>query len=232
MRRIVVVCLALGLLPVMAAGGEPVDTRPELSLGRSAEYDYDPPVPGTYRLPVIELAGDGDVLTADGKRVHLRDVVAGQVSVLSFVYTRCADPRACPMATGALYEIQQISRKDATLAENLRLVTFSFDPEHDTPTVMKEYGEMLRPGGKGCEWMFLTTGSARELQPILEEYGQRVDRKRNANDPMGPFYHVVRVYLVDAQGRIRNIYSYGMLDPRMLLADVRTLILEAAAAGG
>jgi cytochrome oxidase Cu insertion factor (SCO1/SenC/PrrC family) len=49
---------------------------------------------------------------------------------------------------------------------------------------------------------------------------------------MGPFYHVVRVYLIDAQGMVRNIYSYGMLDPRMVLADVRTLIMEAAAADG
>ena len=89
---------------------------------------------------------------------------------------------------------------------------------------------MLRPGGKGSEWMFLTTGSARELQPILEAYGQRVDPKRNTHDPLGPFYHVVRVYLVDREGMIRNIYSYGMLDPRVVLSDVRTLLMESAAA--
>jgi cytochrome oxidase Cu insertion factor (SCO1/SenC/PrrC family) len=48
---------------------------------------------------------------------------------------------------------------------------------------------------------------------------------------MGPFYHVVRVYLIDAKGMVRNIYSYGMLDPRMVLADVRTLLMEQAVAG-
>jgi cytochrome oxidase Cu insertion factor (SCO1/SenC/PrrC family) len=232
MRRIVVVLMLLCVLPAWAGDGAPADSRPELALGRSAEYDYDPPVPGSYRLPAIEPAGDGDVLTAQGKKTRLRDLVMGQVTILSFIYTRCADPRACPMATGALYEIHQVSGKDATLADNLRLVTFSFDPEHDTPTVMAEYGEMLRPGGKGSEWMFLTTAGPRELKPILDGYGQRVDTKRNARDPMGPFYHVVRVYLIDAQGMVRNIYSYGMLDPRMVLADVRTLIMEAAAADG
>jgi hypothetical protein len=61
MRRIVVVLMLLCVLPAWAGDGAPADSRPELALGRSAEYDYDPPVPGSYRLPAIEPAGDGDV---------------------------------------------------------------------------------------------------------------------------------------------------------------------------
>lgn len=231
MKRIVVVCLALCIAPAVVPAGQPVSERPELSIGRSAEYDYDPPIPGTYTLPVIGAAGDGDVLTAEGKQARLRDIVRGQITLLSFIYTRCADPRACPMATGALFQIHGISLEDAGIARALRLVTFSFDPEHDTPSVMAEYGGMARPGGKGSEWWFLTTRSKAELNPILAAYNQRVDPKKNPLDPMGPFYHVVRVYLIDRNGMIRNIYSYGLLDPRMVLTDVRTLLLEASLAG-
>lgn len=227
MRWIVVVCVVVWVLPLVATAGAPAPARPELALGRSAQYDYDPPAPGTYTLPVIKPAGDGNVLTAEGKQARLRDIVRGQVTLLSFIYTRCADPRACPMATGALYQIHGISAEDPQIGENLRLVTFSFDPEHDTPTVLAEYAGAMRPGGKGSEWLFLTTRSARELQPILDAYGQRVDPKKNPLDPLGPFYHVVRVYLIDRKGMIRNIYSYGMLDPRMVLADVRTLVMES-----
>jgi len=216
--------LASGLVP--EAGAQ--SARPELKLGRSALYDYDPPAPGSYRLPVIKPAADGAVLTADGKRTRLREVLAGRVTLLSFIYTRCADPRACPMATGALYQIHDISTEDSVLADNLRLVTFSFDPEHDTPQVMAKYGRIVRPGGVGCEWCFLTTKNEKALQPILDAYGQRVDRKRDPADPYGPFYHVVRVYLIDAKGMVRNIYAYGMLDPRLVLTDVRTLLMEAA----
>jgi cytochrome oxidase Cu insertion factor (SCO1/SenC/PrrC family) len=230
MRWIVVACIGACALPVVAAAGAPA--RPELSLGRSAQYDYDPPEPGTYTLPVIQPAADGDVLTAEGKQARLRDIVRGQVTLLSFIYTRCADPRACPMATGALFQIHGISTEDPEIAKGLRLVTFSFDPEHDTPTVMAEYGGAMRPGGKGSEWLFLTTRSARELKPILDGYGQRVDPKQNPLDPLGPFYHVVRVYLIDREGMLRNIYSYGLLDPRVVLSDVRTLLMETATAAG
>jgi cytochrome oxidase Cu insertion factor (SCO1/SenC/PrrC family) len=231
MKRIVVVCVALCLAPAAAPAGEAASERPELSIGRSAEYDYDPPVPGTYALPAIGPAGDGEVLTAEGKRARLRDIVRGQVTLLSFIYTRCADPRACPMATGALYQIHGISLEDDEIARGLRLVTFSFDPEHDTPSVMADYAGMTRPGGLGSEWWFLTTRGRDELKPILSAYGQRVDPKRNPLDPLGPFYHVVRVYLIDRNGMVRNIYAYGMLDPRMVLADVRTLLMESSLAG-
>ena len=50
----------------------------------------------------------------------------------------------------------------------------------------------------------------------------------NASDPQGLLYHTLRVFLIDREGRIRNIYSSGTLDPRLVVADVKTLLLEEA----
>lgn len=214
-RFIIAAVLAVGVTVVTAAAACAGD-----------KYDYDPPAPGTYELPPIKAAGDGLVLGTDGKSYRLLDLMRGRITVLSFIYTRCRDPRACPFASGVLYEIHKASKSDPAIADNLQLLTFSFDPDHDTPTVMADYGASLRSDGEGCEWRFLTTRGVKELEPILESYGQRVDRKRNPNDPLGPFYHLVRVFLIDRRGMIRNIYSFGFLDPRLLLADIRTLLLE------
>ena len=46
-------------------------------------------------------------------------------------------------------------------------------------------------------------------------------RKRSAS---GPYQHPLRVNLIDEQQQIRNIYSYGLLDPRLVITDVRTLM--------
>jgi cytochrome oxidase Cu insertion factor (SCO1/SenC/PrrC family) len=211
-------------------GGAAFETRPELDLGRSAEYDYDPPVPGTYELPALKPAGDGPVLNLSGQRNMLRKVLEGRITLLSFIYTRCADPTACPYATGVLYKVHAVSELDPILARNLRLVTFSFDPEHDTPQVLSSYTRALRKE-TGAEWLFLTTESSAELAPILQAFGQPVDRKKNPADPLGPYNHLLRVYLIDREGTIRNIYSSGMLDPRVVVTDVRTLLLEERAAG-
>ena len=191
---------------------------------RTAEYDYEAPAPGTYELPIIKTAGDGEVLDSEGRAFHLREITHGRITVLSFIYTRCADGKACPYATGVLNQLHRQSEKDAVLARGLRLVSMSFDPEIDTPNRMKSYSSWAATRVKGCEWAFVTTRSQSELKPILEQYGQIVDRKRNPLEPTGPLNHNLRVYLIDGEGNVRNIYSSGTLDVRLVLADVRTLL--------
>jgi protein SCO1/2 len=195
-------------------------------LPRDSDYDYAPPLPGSYALPVVKLAGDGALLDTNGKAIQLRDLTRGRITVLSFIYTRCAAPKACPYATGVLGQLHDLSEKDKTLATNMRLVSISFDPEYDTPQRLAAYFGNVREEKSGCEWRFVTAKSRTELEPILSAYDQAVDKRPNAADPQGPLFHTVRVFVIDRNGRIRNIYSSGTLDPRLVLADVKTLLLE------
>ena len=212
-------------LPVLAIafGGWTVRAA---DLPPDPDYDYDPPAPGSYRLPVVKPAADGSLLDSDGSPLNLRGLTHGRITVLSFIYTRCAAGKACPYATGAMNQLHQLSVNDRTLATNLRLVSVSFDPEYDTPQRLAQYSEAIRDKKSGCEWRFITAKSQVDLQPILAAYGQTVDQRANPADPQGPLYHVLRVFLIDRDGRIRNVYSSGTLDPRLVLADVKTLLLE------
>jgi len=100
----------------------------------------------------------------------------------------------------------------------------SFDPAYDTPQRLAAYSEYAEKSG--CEWRFVTAKSRADLDAILDAYGQAVDKRPNPADPQGPLYHTLRVFLIDRNGRIRNIYSSGTLDPRLIVADVKTLLLE------
>jgi protein SCO1 len=193
---------------------------------RDSDYDYDPPKPGSYTLPVVKPAADGSLLDSNNKAINLRDLTHGRITILSFIYTRCAAPKACPYATGVLGQLHDFSAKDAALTKNMRLVSISFDPEYDTPQRLAAYSGNVREEKSGCEWRFVTAKSREELEPILAAYDQAVDKRPNESDPQGPLYHTVRVFLIDRAGRIRNIYSSGTLDPRLVLADVKTLLLE------
>lgn len=197
-------------------------------LPRDSDYDYEAPAPGSYTLPVIKLAADGALLDSNNKNVQLRDLTHGRITVLGFIYTRCAAPRACPYATNVFDQLHSVSAKDKALTQNMRLVSVSFDPEHDTPQHLAEYSEWVSETRSGCEWRFATAKSHAELEPILAAYNQAVDQRPNPADPQGPLYHTLRVFLVDRDGRIRNIYSSGTLDLRLVLADVKTLLLEEA----
>jgi cytochrome oxidase Cu insertion factor (SCO1/SenC/PrrC family) len=195
---------------------------------RTADYDYDAPAPGTYKLPVIKPAADGTLLDSAGKPVRLAELTRGRITVMSFIYTRCAAAKACPYATGVLMELHRESSEDAALAKELRLVSMSFDPANDTPERMAAFSGLASRRPTAAPWHFLTAKSPTELQPILTAYGQAVDEKSNPLDPTGPLNHTLRVFLIDRAGNIRNIYSSGTLDPRLVLADVRTLMLESA----
>jgi cytochrome oxidase Cu insertion factor (SCO1/SenC/PrrC family) len=196
----------------------------DLMKRRTAEYDYEAPAAGTYELPGLQAATDGTVLGTNGALVNLRELMRGRVVVLSFIYTRCSDPKACMRATGALNEVQRIAKERPELADKLLLITLSFDSAHDTPEVMQRFGQVF--GRKeGAEWLFLTTRSQSELEPLLAGYGQRVDRRKDGSSGP-PFYHPLRVYLIDQDQQVRNIYSYGLLDPRLVATDALTLWQE------
>jgi len=197
-------------------------------LPRDSDYDYEPPVPGSYSLPVVKAAADGAIFDSNGKPLNLRDLTRGRITVLSFIYTRCAAMKACPYAAGVLNQLHLLSVDDPTLAKNMRLVSMSFDPDYDTPRRLAAYSEKFLEEKSGCEWRFATAKSTAELESILAAYGQTVDKRANASDPQGPLYHILRVFLIDWGGRIRNIYSSGTLHPRLVLADVKTLLLEEA----
>jgi protein SCO1/2 len=219
LSRTIALSLAAGFVCVAAAA----DTH-----SRDPEHDYDAPAPGSYSLPVIKSAAGGALIDSSGRSVDLRELTRGRITVLSFIYTRCAAPRACPYATNLLGQIQLASNGDVALVRNMRLVSVSFDPEHDTPQRLADYAEVVRETKAGCEWDFATPKSKGELNAILNGYGQIVDKRENPADPQGPLYHVLRVFLIDAKGRVRNIYSSGTFDPRLVLADVKTLLLERA----
>jgi protein SCO1 len=193
---------------------------------RTVAHDYDAPAPGTYTLPVIKRAADGALLDSAGKNVRLAELTRGRITVMSFIYTRCSDARACPMATGVLMQLHRASANEPALAAGMRLVSMSFDPANDTPERMAAWSTLAAERPTAARWHFVTTRSQRELQPILAAYGQAVDKRNNPFDSTGPLNHTLRVFLVDATGNIRNIYSSGTLDPRLVLADIRTLMME------
>ena len=202
--------------------------RPELSIPRTADYDYDPPAPGSYALPPIKPAADGRVLDEIGAERSLRALLDGKITVMAFIYTRCGD--VCPQATMLLHELHGIASEDPALRDDLQLITISFDPEHDTPEAMALNAGAFRRDGESAEWRFLTTSGMDVLRPILEAYDQPIGRKTNPGDPLGPLTHQLRVFLIDRQGEIRNIYSVGFLDPRLVLTDVRTILAEGRVA--
>lgn len=207
--------------PVVSSIVSPVVT-PVVS-GPADGWAFPLAAPGTYGLPPIRAAADAALVDDRGAPVSLAGLYEGRITVLAFMYTRCGD--VCPMASMRMADLQMLAGADPETARALRLVSLSFDPAHDRPAVLADYAATFREP-HAPDWLFLTAQSEAAMAPILAAYGQPVSRKADQSDPTGPFSHLLRVFLIDGQGVIRNIYSADFLDPRLVLNDARTLLME------
>lgn len=206
-------------------------SAPSLSLAQVVPspplQDFVPPPVGSYRLPPIQEATDGWVLDGSYFPRRLSSYTHGAVTLLTFIYTYCSDPIGCPLAYATLDAIKQGVLADPTLTGRVRLVSLSFDPTNDTPSMMQIYGG-ANARDERLPWRFLTTYAMWSLKPILDGFGQDVDVLRDANGKSTRARaHMLKMFLIDPQGMVREVYSAAFLHPEVLLNDLRTIALES-----
>jgi cytochrome oxidase Cu insertion factor (SCO1/SenC/PrrC family) len=190
---------------------------------------YELPAAGSYELPPIQRVADRVLLGSDARPARLLDLAPGQLAVVSFTYLGCRDPSGCPLALATLVRLDRALASRPDLSRRVRVVSVSFDPARDRPADLARLREGLAPR---ADWRFLTAGDPEALAPVLAEFGQDVDRLPAEGDAPAALGHLLKVFLVDSQGRVRNIYSTGFLDHRLLLRDVETVLREPEAPPG
>ncbi len=220
-RLLIIVVILAGTSPgqVCAAG--------ELIAPGYGTLDYVVPTAGSYALPPLGGAADALVVDSNGSERQLYQLFGERYALLSFMYSSCSDVNGCPLTAHVFYRLQRAMAQNPLLAKSLKLVSLSFDPEHDTPQNMHLYANNFRHTDAPDHWRFATTRNQQQLAPILQAYSQDVQQALATNGlPTTDFYHVLRVFLIDPQRRIRNIYSVSFLHADLILADLETLLLQ------
>lgn len=185
---------------------------------------YRAPEPGTYELPPIRTVHDHGVVDSAGQDTTLGRVIDDRLAIVSFIYGTCSERAGCPLSTAVLHRLDDRLVADPEMARRVSLVSISFDPARDTPTRLAQMEKMR---AAGSTWRFLSTCDEEALKPILDDFGQGIAKlKRPDGTWTGQFRHVLKVYLVDAKRRVRNIYSVGFLNPDLVWNDLQTLRLE------
>ncbi|HVV87116.1 MAG TPA: FG-GAP-like repeat-containing protein [Kofleriaceae bacterium] len=160
-------------------------------------------------LPEFVLEDQG------GASVDLYDL-HGQVWIADFVFTRCDG--TCPLITKAMAELQgQLAADPAT--KDVRLVSFTVDPDHDTPQVLTDYAKAN--GADPARWTFLTGGRAAIRGLVTGGFKLPVAEQ---DDPRMPIMHSQNFVLVDKMGRVRGTWDAlaadGKQDLKAALAKV------------
>lgn len=173
------------------------------------------PSGSTYKLAVINPAPDFTLVNLEGKETSLKDL-DGKVKIINFIYTSCPD--TCPIVTGRLSRLQGVLREGGLLGEKVEIISISLDPERDTAERLKMYAAGFKADGKS--WLFLR-GTKEQTKKSLSDYD--IWSKRLDN---GIIDHVMRVYLVDGENMIREIYNLAFLQPELVLRDIEMILIE------
>src|SRR5437588_10065635 len=139
----------------------------------------------------------------------------GKIWIADFIYTTCPGP--CPMISSRMSELQKPLQKT-----DVHLVSFSVDPEKDTPEVLRGYADKLQaePG----RWDFLTGAKPAIYKLSHDGFKLAVS---DGSDAQGIPVHSTRIVLVDRHGQIRGYYD--ATEPEAitkLLADTNPLLRE------
>jgi protein SCO1/2 len=161
-------------------------------------------------LPIMGTIPQFELISSTGQPFDSHSL-DGHVWVANFIYTTCDGP--CPMMSHKMKGIQE----STVSAPDVKLVSFTVDPKHDTPEVLAKYAKFFK--ADGSRWFFLTGEMSR-----LNDLGLHGFKVNGVN---GDLSHSTRFVLVDQKRRMRGTYMTSDDDfPQRLLHDIKQLEAE------
>jgi len=167
----------------------------------------------TELLGVGDLVPDATIIDQAGRHRSLSEW-RGSPTLVTFIYTRCPLPDFCPLMDQNFSAIQRLVARDPALSGRVKLLSISFDPEHDTPAVLAAHAAHLK--ADPAVWTF-ATGDRDTIDRLAARFGIGLVR------PPGEaqITHSLRTTMIGADGRIRHIYPGNDWTPGAVLKDLR-----------
>ncbi|MEZ5566050.1 MAG: SCO family protein [Gammaproteobacteria bacterium] len=127
----------------------------------------------------------------------------GGVTIVNFIYTTCQT--ICQVLGTEFQDLQARIEADNRLRERVRLVSISFDPAHDTISVLRDYAGHL--GANPDVWTFVTVPDDQQLRQLLSQFNVVV-----IPDGNGGYAHNAALLIVDGRARLVRIFDYADVD--------------------
>lgn len=161
-----------------------------------------------------------DLINQEGKEVVFPEIIKGQITVMGFIFTHCPD--ICPMTTHNMY-LTEKELKEAGI-KDVKFVALSFDPDRDSPEVLKKFAEVRELDFKS--WTLLT-GEKNIVIDLLKRFDVKAIKTDESIDEEGiteySMMHTDRISLIDENGRLRKNYKGSTINIEELLNDIKTL---------
>lgn len=216
--------LLLGLTPGQPVSFELLVTAEDSWITRiqkTAAVRAEPAASGNAaaRVETGEQVPDFSLVDQNGNPFRLRDL-RGKAVLMTFIYTRCPLPNFCPLMSKNFAEVQTRLIKEGH-GDKAQLVSVSFDPEFDTPAVLRRYADLYPH--EGSNWTF-ATGTTNQVNYVTELFGLI---RESAN---GLINHDLRTVLIDQNGRLVHVWRSNVWTPYEVHRRVLETLQPALAA--
>jgi protein SCO1/2 len=156
----------------------------------------------SFAAPVYagDAAPDATLVDQDGQPLTI-SAWRDSAVVVTFIYLRCPLPQFCPLMDRRFADVQQMVRGDDALRGRARLLSVSFDPQHDTPEAMTAHAAKV--GADPLTWRF-ATAAPEVVDRFAAGFGVNVIR-----EPDGTITHNLRTAVIAPGGRVVSVYDGG-----------------------
>ena len=140
----------------------------------------------------------------------------GRILVFTFMYTRCPIPDFCPRMSQNFREAYNVL-KDVKLNKDWHFLSISFDPDFDTPEILKNYSKAYSSDLK--RWSFVT-GNSTVIDELMLRFGVIVRRPKAS---ITDWDHNLRTVIVGPNGVIQNIYIGNLWTSKTIVEDLEKI---------
>jgi protein SCO1/2 len=191
----------------------------DVKVVREAPANVPPPAsPSTGPEPDAgALPPDVSLLNQDGKKIRLSDY-KGKALAVTFIFTRCPLPDFCPRMGTNFAAVAAAAAEDPALKDRVQLLTVTFDPEFDTPEVLRAWGKRYSKARDESRFT-LATGEPEEIRRLAGFLSVEYDAEKG-----GGFTHNLRTAVIAPDGRLYRLHRGNDWTAEALLADLRSAL--------
>jgi protein SCO1/2 len=161
-----------------------------------------------------------NLINQEGEEVVFPNIIKRRITVMGFIFTHCPD--ICPMTTHNMYLTERELNENGI--EDVKFVAISFDPERDSPQVLKKFAEVRELDFNS--WTLLT-GEKNIVNELMKRFDVKAIKTDESVDEEGnseySMMHTDRISLIDENGRLKKNYKGSTLNIEELVNDIKTL---------
>ena len=173
-----------------------------------------------HQLMIGEQVPDVPLVNQDGRTIRLGEY-RGKAVLVTFIYTRCPMPKACPLITSHFAKVNAMLSRNPRAYASSHLISISLDPIYDKPSVLRQYGLAYLDDNAAAfsHWEFADT-TPDDLKRLAAAFGLQYSEENNQ------ITHTMQTTLIGPDNKVAQVWPGSGWDPNDVAHAVEAVAMK------